>query len=148
MTQLSEREVQVLRLVAEGYNNQAIGEVLYLTEDTIKTHMVRLRRKLKAHDRAHAVSRGYQLGILRAGETLAVVDGPPTERWIDVRWEKTRSELLRAYRERRREFSGVPGATQAGARALWRLADLHPQQFRALVADELDRDEQGQDAAA
>ena len=141
MSQLSEREEQVLRLVAEGYTNQAIGDTLYLSVDTVKTRLVRLRQKLKANDRAHAVTRGYEVGILRVGDTLDVVTERPTNRLIDARWEKARSEELRRYRERRREFSGVPGATQAGARALWRLADLHPQEFRALVADEMGHDE-------
>lgn len=61
---LTVREAQVLQLVAAGHSNKGIGGELYLSEDTIKTHMRRLMRKLKARDRAHAVAIGYRAGII------------------------------------------------------------------------------------
>lgn len=60
---LTDREHQVLCGMAEGRSNGDIARKLYLSEDTIKTHARRLFRKLDARDRAHAVARGYQLGI-------------------------------------------------------------------------------------
>jgi ATP/maltotriose-dependent transcriptional regulator MalT len=62
---LSEREVQVLMGMARGRSNREVGAELFVTEDTIKTHARRLFTKLGARDRAHAVHRAWELGILR-----------------------------------------------------------------------------------
>ena len=62
---LSQREFQVLDGMSRGRHNGAIARGLSLSEDTVKTHARRLFVKLNAHDRAHAVARGYQLGVLR-----------------------------------------------------------------------------------
>lgn len=61
---LSERQRQILELMAQGHGNRRIGEHLYITEDTVKTHAVKLFRALHARDRAHAVARGFELGHL------------------------------------------------------------------------------------
>jgi DNA-binding NarL/FixJ family response regulator len=61
---LTERELQVLRGMAEGKSNAEIGRDLYVSEDTVKTHARRLFRKLKARDRAHAVAVGFRSGTL------------------------------------------------------------------------------------
>lgn len=61
---LTQRELQVLRGMARGRSNTLIGRELYLSEDTIKTHARRLFRKLGAKDRAQAVNRGWELGVL------------------------------------------------------------------------------------
>ncbi|HEY9354660.1 MAG TPA: helix-turn-helix transcriptional regulator [Nocardioides sp.] len=61
---LSPREREVLLGMANGLTNGDIGRSLYLSEDTIKTHARRMFAKLEAKDRAQAVARGYQLGIL------------------------------------------------------------------------------------
>ena len=63
-TTLSERELEVLAGMANGMSNAAIGRWLSLGENTVKTHIRNLFRKLDARDRAHAVARGYQRGIL------------------------------------------------------------------------------------
>lgn len=65
---LSFRELQVLHLAAGESTNAQIGEMLFLAEDTVKTHMRRLFRKLGVKTRAGAVVRGFELGILKAGE--------------------------------------------------------------------------------
>ncbi|MPZ28814.1 MAG: helix-turn-helix transcriptional regulator [Micromonosporaceae bacterium] len=62
---LTERELQVLRGMAEGKSNAEIGRDLYVSEDTVKTHARRLFRKLRARDRAHAVAVGFRAGALR-----------------------------------------------------------------------------------
>ncbi|WP_158792147.1 response regulator transcription factor [Granulicella sp. L60] len=63
---LSERELQVLRLVADGNSNKVIADLLGVTEDTIKGHMRNVMLKLQANDRTHAVTiaakRGYLIG--------------------------------------------------------------------------------------
>ena len=57
---LSNRELQVLRGMAEGRSNQEIARELFLSEDTIKTHARKLYDKLGARDRAHAVALGMR----------------------------------------------------------------------------------------
>lgn len=61
---LTERELQVLRAMADGKSNSEIGRELFVSEDTVKTHARRLFRKLGARDRAHAVAAGFRAGIL------------------------------------------------------------------------------------
>jgi LuxR family maltose regulon positive regulatory protein len=61
---LSEREIEVLRLLAAGLSNQEIGEELFLATSTIKTHINHLYRKLQAEKRTQAVARGRELGLL------------------------------------------------------------------------------------
>jgi DNA-binding NarL/FixJ family response regulator len=61
---LTERELQVLRGMADGKSNAEIGRDLYVSEDTVKTHARRLFRKLGARDRAHAVAVGFRSGAL------------------------------------------------------------------------------------
>src|SRR5690606_28931593 len=61
---LTDRELQVLRRMAEGKSNAEIGRELYVSEDTVKTHARRLFRKLGVRDRAHAVAVGFRAGAL------------------------------------------------------------------------------------
>lgn len=61
---LTERELQVLRGMADGKSNAEIGRELFVSEDTVKTHARRLFRKLGARDRAHAVAAGFRLGLV------------------------------------------------------------------------------------
>ena len=62
---LTERELQVLRGMADGKSNAEIGRELYVSEDTVKTHARRLFRKLSARDRAHAVAAAFRAGLVR-----------------------------------------------------------------------------------
>ena len=61
---LTERELQVLTGMGRGRSNAEIGRELFLSEDTVKTHARRLFRKLSAADRAHAVAKGFRLGMV------------------------------------------------------------------------------------
>ncbi len=61
---LTERELQVLRGMADGKSNAEIGRDLFVSEDTVKTHARRLFRKLGARDRAHAVAAGFRGGLV------------------------------------------------------------------------------------
>lgn len=65
LPELSERELQVLRGMADGKSNGAIGRELFLSEDTVKTHARRLFRKLGVNDRAQAVALGFRHGLVR-----------------------------------------------------------------------------------
>ena len=62
---LTERELQVLRGMADGRSNAEIGRELFVSEDTVKTHARRLFRKLSARDRAHAVAAAFRAGLVR-----------------------------------------------------------------------------------
>ena len=61
---LSAREIQVLIGVSRGLTNADIGRRLYLSTATVKSHVARLFRKLGATDRAEAVGRAWQAGLL------------------------------------------------------------------------------------
>ncbi|MGC7093404.1 LuxR C-terminal-related transcriptional regulator [Amycolatopsis lurida] len=61
---LSRREYQVLQLIAEGMENSAIAKVLYLSVETVRTHVKSILRKLAARDRTHAVTTAFRSGIL------------------------------------------------------------------------------------
>jgi DNA-binding NarL/FixJ family response regulator len=61
---LSEREIEVLRLVATGNSNKEIGARLSITEHTAKAHLKRIVAKLGANDRTHAVTLALSRGVL------------------------------------------------------------------------------------
>jgi DNA-binding NarL/FixJ family response regulator len=61
---LSRREYQVLQLVAEGLENAAIAKILFLSVETVRTHVKSILRKLSARDRTHAVTIAFRTGIL------------------------------------------------------------------------------------
>jgi ATP/maltotriose-dependent transcriptional regulator MalT len=61
---LSARELQVLRLVAEGATNREAAKQLFISEATVKTHLLHIYAKLEVRDRASAVAAGYQRGLL------------------------------------------------------------------------------------
>ena len=61
---LSEREIEVLTLIASGASNQQIAEQLVVSMSTVKTHINRTYRKLDARSRTQAVAIGRQLGIV------------------------------------------------------------------------------------
>ena len=61
---LSRREFQVLELIADGMDNQTIGRALFVSVETVRTHVKSILRKLRARDRAHAVSLAYRTGVL------------------------------------------------------------------------------------
>jgi LuxR family maltose regulon positive regulatory protein len=61
---LSEREIQVLELIAEGLTNQEIASRLFLSQHTIKAHTRNIYGKLDVHSRTEAVARCRALGIL------------------------------------------------------------------------------------
>jgi DNA-binding NarL/FixJ family response regulator len=61
---LSARETEVLRLVARGQTNAEIGRALFISEATVKTHLLRAFGKLGVSDRTAAVTRAIELGML------------------------------------------------------------------------------------
>lgn len=62
--QLTERELEVLRLMAEGYSNRQIAQLIHLAEGTVKNHISSILTKMGARDRTNAVLRAIREGIL------------------------------------------------------------------------------------
>jgi DNA-binding NarL/FixJ family response regulator len=58
------REVQVLQLISDGLVNREIGQRLFLSEETVKSHVRHLLAKLQARSRAHAVAVGFRRGLI------------------------------------------------------------------------------------
>ena len=68
LAHLSDRELEVLALMASGLSNKEIAEQLFLSEATVKTHVNRLFAKASLRDRVHAVILAYETGLVEAGE--------------------------------------------------------------------------------
>jgi len=62
---VSRREMEVLGLVRQGYTNAEVGRLLGISERTAKAHVAALLVKLQASDRAEAVARGFERGLLK-----------------------------------------------------------------------------------
>ncbi|HLX32000.1 MAG TPA: LuxR C-terminal-related transcriptional regulator [Gaiellaceae bacterium] len=58
------REIEVLQLVSDGLVNREIGERLFLSEETVKSHVRHILAKLQARSRAHAVAVGFRRGLI------------------------------------------------------------------------------------
>lgn len=73
MATLTEREHEVLMLVARGLANAQIAERIHLSEATVKTHVTRLLTKLELRSRTQAVVFAYESGLIQAGEAADTV---------------------------------------------------------------------------
>jgi DNA-binding NarL/FixJ family response regulator len=58
------REIEVLQLISEGLVNREIGHRLFLSEETVKSHVRHLLAKLQARSRAHAVAVGFRRNLI------------------------------------------------------------------------------------
>ena len=60
---LTEREMDVFRLITRGYSNAEIGRALFISDTTVKSHVTRLLQKLDLRDRAQAIVLAHQTGL-------------------------------------------------------------------------------------
>ena len=61
---LSDRELEVLTLIAQGETNRGAAARLFISEATVKTHLLHIYEKLDVNDRAAAVATAYERGLL------------------------------------------------------------------------------------
>ena len=67
LDELTDREREVLALIATGLSNEEIARRIYVSQSTVKTHAARAMMKLGAHDRAQLVVLAYEAGLVRPG---------------------------------------------------------------------------------
>lgn len=98
---LTDRQVQILALVAEGLSNAEIGKRLWIEPATAKTHMNRIAKQMGCGDRAGMVALAYQAGVLRIPDRELMRQADElVARVREQRLEKVRADLLRQQGQR------------------------------------------------
>lgn len=81
---LSPRQQQILTLLADGHTNSQIGQMMFLSEETIKTHLRRAYRTLGVRNRAQAVLVAHRLDLLHTPGTAGPLPSPAGEATVAV----------------------------------------------------------------
>ncbi len=74
---LSQREVDVIKLMARGYNNRQIADILFISEHTVKVHIRNIFRKIGVADRTNAVLWAIEKGLVLKDKESVKPDKPP-----------------------------------------------------------------------
>ena len=80
------REIEVLQLISDGLVNREIGVRLFLSEETVKSHVRHLLAKLQARSRAHAVAVGFRRGLINRPKQLSGISAgfpPPVDNHLN-----------------------------------------------------------------
>lgn len=93
MTTLTPRQLEILRLSAEGFSGPQIAVRLHVTVATVNEHRTRIRNRLGASTAAHAVAIAYQRGILQGFDGTDVLRQLDSARAWAVEWQQ-RADML------------------------------------------------------
>jgi DNA-binding NarL/FixJ family response regulator len=89
---ITEREIEVLRYIMQGYGNREVGRLLTISGQTVKNHITRINKRFHTRDRTESVVVALYLGLIPLSEAQDETDEQPTEAEIVVRSRKTPSE--------------------------------------------------------
>jgi len=93
---LTDRQVEILTLVAEGLSNAEIGKRLWIVEDSVRSHMRRMAKQMGCGDRAGMVALGFRSGLLRPPDEVVVRLAEEIRLWEQERHvARVRADLAR-----------------------------------------------------
>src|SRR5437660_531286 len=88
------REIEVLQRISDGVVNREIGNRLFLSEETVKSHVRHLLAKLQARSRAHAVAVGFRRGLIAYRRSSAYAGVCPFSLFFHCLWKSLNRGML------------------------------------------------------
>lgn len=93
---LTDRQVEILELISEGLSSAQICRKLFISTDTLKSHLYKAAKRMDCGDRAHMVAKAYQTGVLRIPDAELMRQADElVQRIREQRLAKVRADLLR-----------------------------------------------------